>query len=527
MIQQTSPFFMGTNSNIGEQENENKKLENDTNLPISAEKMQEFLLQKFSNQDFDLLTKNYDTFLQYYKTNCPTEQLMDDKHLSMDFLTQFYHLNEFKRKLNGGEFMEQESNMSDDDGADDVVALDDSKDESEGNQMTGLMDLTKGKLGVTGMHSNKRLRTTILPEQLNFLYECYQKESNPSRKQLEEIAKKVNLKKRVVQVWYQNSRARERKGQFRQNMQIINKKCPYCSAIFKVKSALESHLQTKHADKQMVNIDTIPEISFNQAQQEQLQNIDLSLLNIPTSATSPDFWKSKLMQQPQTSTSFNQPKRIDFSESEISFTDSNNEELGEEDYDFDNFNDDSNHGDGTNANGNGNTVDKEKSKRHRTHVNRVQKSILRKIFDDVKTPSMIDCENIGREIGLFKRVVQVWFQNARANYKKFHNLSANDLKKLPDKNPSDCMYCSDYVPTPTKSYNSHVLSQGHIQNIHNYVMKNESHEADDDGDEQNSEQTFHITEHDMMPRDDGNFNAYTNCHSQQSQLVGGDTHWID
>lgn len=48
--------------------------------------------------------------------------------------------------------------------------------------------------------NNKRLRTTILPEQLNFLYECYQSESNPSRKMLEEISKKVNLKKRVVQV---------------------------------------------------------------------------------------------------------------------------------------------------------------------------------------------------------------------------------------------------------------------------------------------------------------------------------------
>ncbi|TMW47502.1 hypothetical protein DOY81_007416, partial [Sarcophaga bullata] len=47
--------------------------------------------------------------------------------------------------------------------------------------------------------ANKRLRTTILPEQLNFLYECYQNESNPSRKMLEEISKKVSLKKRVVQ----------------------------------------------------------------------------------------------------------------------------------------------------------------------------------------------------------------------------------------------------------------------------------------------------------------------------------------
>lgn len=59
---------------------------------------------------------------------------------------------------------------------------------------------TTGATGTTEKQSNKRLRTTILPEQLNFLYECYQNESNPSRKMLEEISKKVNLKKRVVQV---------------------------------------------------------------------------------------------------------------------------------------------------------------------------------------------------------------------------------------------------------------------------------------------------------------------------------------
>lgn len=52
----------------------------------------------------------------------------------------------------------------------------------------------------TEKQNSKRLRTTILPDQLNFLFDCYQNESNPSRKMLEEISKKVNLKKRVVQV---------------------------------------------------------------------------------------------------------------------------------------------------------------------------------------------------------------------------------------------------------------------------------------------------------------------------------------
>lgn len=73
----------------------------------------------------------------------------------------------------------------------------------------------------TTSQATKRLRTTITPEQLHFLYDCYQQESNPSRKMLEQIAKQVNLKKRVVQVWYQNSRARERKGQYRTSTNIM------------------------------------------------------------------------------------------------------------------------------------------------------------------------------------------------------------------------------------------------------------------------------------------------------------------
>lgn len=39
---------------------------------------------------------------------------------------------------------------------------------------------------------------------------------------LESIAQEVGLKKRVVQVWFQNTRARERKGQFRAHSQAID-----------------------------------------------------------------------------------------------------------------------------------------------------------------------------------------------------------------------------------------------------------------------------------------------------------------
>merc|ERR1711988_1703918 len=114
----------------------------------------------------------------------------------------------------------------------------------------------------TLQHREKRLRTTIVPEQLDFLYQKYQIESNPSRKMLEQIANEVGLRKRVVQVWFQNTRARERKGQFRAHQQVINKRCPFCPAIFRVRSALESHLATKHADHYTwgeIDIDALPD----------------------------------------------------------------------------------------------------------------------------------------------------------------------------------------------------------------------------------------------------------------------------
>ncbi|XP_072306609.1 uncharacterized protein zfhx2 isoform X2 [Eucyclogobius newberryi] len=61
----------------------------------------------------------------------------------------------------------------------------------------------------------RRSRTIIQAEQLDVLYGCYFKDPNPGKHEFEQISEWVQLPKKVVQIWFQNMRARERKGEVR------------------------------------------------------------------------------------------------------------------------------------------------------------------------------------------------------------------------------------------------------------------------------------------------------------------------
>ncbi|XP_037051076.1 zinc finger protein 2 isoform X6 [Bradysia coprophila] len=408
-----------------------------------------------------------------------------------------------------------------------------------------IQSMHQGEITSADKQNNKRLRTTILPEQLNFLYECYQNESNPSRKMLEEISKKVNLKKRVVQVWYQNSRARERKGQFRQNLQIINKKCPHCGAIFKIKSALESHLQTKHPDKQPINIDQIPDVKphindfpttnaqttfkamlndqlidnnnkLSVSDFAQLMDATASILAATSQQQSSPFSMSASNGVNPLDLSTTTPK-YEPSESEISFSDSNNDHDESNDFSaqpngsfgcseshLDGGGDGLSMGKGNNGgigmsqlNGDldyfgpcspASSTQSQQKKRYRTQMSHRQVNMLKVLFGDYKTPSMIDCENVGREIGLPKRVVQVWFQNARAKDKKSRNSRYTDEESVsggmtanpsPDLQPiiDDCKICG----VQKVNMQEHVFSSAHIAQVKASIEGADLSDHHDDG----------------------------------------------
>ncbi|KYB28326.1 hypothetical protein TcasGA2_TC032626 [Tribolium castaneum] len=370
---------------------------------------------------------------------------------------------------------------------------------------------------------DKRLRTTILPEQLDYLYQKYQIESNPSRKMLENIAREVGLKKRVVQVWFQNTRARERKGQFRAHAQVINKRCPFCPALFKVKSALESHLTTKHAARGEVNIDALPdeEVSLesspslssggdNKFQQnpnmmpplfptlhpdmensikkyyEESMKRYISELQAHASSSNGDKSEIKSGKE-EGEIPLDLSKPVDLSRpmkvsldherticdpgpltdlSERSLCDERSDSMSETTEIFDDESNPTSPASSTQSNTqrhHNNTG----TKRFRTQMSSIQVKVMKSLFSDYKTPTMAECEMLGREIGLPKRVVQVWFQNARAKEKK-SKIALQKVLGAPDSDnpvlPEDCKFCN-FKYSHKYSIQDHIFTKSHIANV--------------------------------------------------------------
>ena len=395
---------------------------------------------------------------------------------------------------------------------------------------------------------DKRLRTTILPEQLDYLYLKYQFDCNPSRKQLEAIAHEVALKKRVVQVWFQNTRARERKGQYRVHQQLIHKRCPFCRALFRAKSAMESHLATKHPEemaKGELNVDNIPDAAFDitaatstpltpmdaspAAAAPSLSGLDVSkLLTNPYNMSSPfmplmlgvppggsskplesnmqklyeDSLKTYLdelrsagqtqeVDRPRTLAPdmvgrLSEETPLDLSQPlkpgqhseehntsgglilDDSFSETHSESMEHSGAG----------GESSPSSPGGSTTSQQSTpqqagqpltpnslKRYRTHMTEQQIGVMKNICSDYKTPTMGECEILGREIGLPKRVVQVWFQNARAKEKKaklaYLKTFGREMVVPEQRAPDDCTLCR-FQYTHKYTMQDHIFTKKHI-----------------------------------------------------------------
>ncbi|KAG5676907.1 hypothetical protein PVAND_006710 [Polypedilum vanderplanki] len=103
---------------------------------------------------------------------------------------------------------------------------------------TGSMDMSSSYDGsqsprsagaMTPTSRNKRMRTSFKHHQLRTMKSYFAINQNPDAKDLKQLAQKTGLSKRVLQVWFQNARAKWRRNMMRGqdgNSSLQNPNCP-------------------------------------------------------------------------------------------------------------------------------------------------------------------------------------------------------------------------------------------------------------------------------------------------------------
>ncbi|XP_038622462.1 zinc finger homeobox protein 4 [Tachyglossus aculeatus] len=374
-------------------------------------------------------------------------------------------------------------------------------------------------------HRDKRLRTTITPEQLEVLYEKYLLDSNPTRKMLDHIAREVGLKKRVVQVWFQNTRARERKGQFRAlGPAQAHRRCPFCRALFKAKSALESHVRSRHWSEGRRAGSGLPpspvpapddgpdgvprQYVFFDCPALALAKADPAGQGRPAPARSPrgrpgpagdDQGRAEPDETSSVNTAVSDAAAAEEPEAgpgpaPRSSPRGGGGGGGDPDtgpFPADDPDDGADRSESSSAADPGSPAppgsgppfrarggERPGHKRFRTQMSNLQLKVLKACFGDYRTPTMQECELLGAEIGLPKRVVQVWFQNARAKEKKFKVNAGKAPQAGSDGGARpDCGLCGVKY-SARLSVRDHVFSRQHIAKVRETVGSQLDRERD-------------------------------------------------
>ncbi|PIO65487.1 homeobox domain protein [Teladorsagia circumcincta] len=183
----------------------------------------------------------------------------------------------------------------------------------------------------------------------------------------------------------------------------FHKRCPFCGLLFRSRQSLQEHIPARHPQQHSVtpvDVDLLPNAE------------DVPVLIPPTNATENKDLAGALdlsnASQERDTLSMS-PFLGQSDDDPTEFIEENPASYAVEDLSFKNL------------------------------LLMVSIQVMKSVFGDYKTPSMTECEALGREIGLHKRVVQVWFQNARAKERKTR--SATGEEEVNRSTSTSCTMC--------------------------------------------------------------------------------------
>ena len=99
---------------------------------------------------------------------------------------------------------------------------------------------------------------------------------------------------------------------------------------------------------------------------------------------------------------------------------------------------------------------------------------MRAIYLDSKMPTVSECETLGAELGLPRRVVQVWFQNSRAKEKKGMDFGrkSHSLGGALSPGEQGCALCGDAYSSQN-SQQDHLYTRRHLERVKAMVARHE------------------------------------------------------
>uniref|UniRef100_A0A0K0EFU7 C2H2-type domain-containing protein n=1 Tax=Strongyloides stercoralis TaxID=6248 RepID=A0A0K0EFU7_STRER len=222
---------------------------------------------------------------------------------------------------------------------------------------------------------------------------------------------------------------------------LFRKRCPSCSTIFTSKEQLINHITTSHADQPhmflLLNVDLLPDVVSEENDETMTVNNTTSLTTDPLAFLSTFPLNLASLGNVQNNNEGNSVSPASYNRSPRDSSVQRNSP---------------------------NSI-VNNSKRFRTHLTPQQVHVMKCIFNEYKTPSMPECEIMGSHIGLHKRVVQVWFQNARAKERKSRNNADDGNINFLNSNLNRCELCNVNFNQTNTSLQDHIFTKEHIQKI--------------------------------------------------------------